>query len=172
MEFIALVHKNSTSCHCLQVVEHDNGLLGECDELDMLATGMDARSHLDTAGSSMNGNTAVMLEAALSSTVLHQNVVQTYDYQTRSSSLSGGQVSFALYRSGINVHTVWQKSSEAIRSSTTQIWVAMSIQHSITVQFFCELHAHLKGILCVPSHQMSDSGINCNCYIYLTNCAL
>ncbi|KAL0056090.1 hypothetical protein WJX82_007644 [Trebouxia sp. C0006] len=80
----------------IKVVEHDNGLLGECDELDMLATGMDARSHLDTAGSSMNGNTAVMLEAALSSAVMHQNVVQTYDYQTRSSSLSGGQETYVV----------------------------------------------------------------------------
>ncbi len=85
----------------------------------MLATGMDARSHIDTAGSSMNGNTAVMLEAALSSAVMHQNVVQTYDYQTRSSSLSGGQVRFASYRSGINVQALWQKSSEAICRSTT-----------------------------------------------------
>lgn len=80
----------------IKVVEHDNGLLGECDELDVLASGMDTRSPLDTAGSSMNGNAAVMLEAALSSAVMHQNVVQTYDYQTRSSSLSGGQETFVV----------------------------------------------------------------------------
>ncbi len=123
---------------------------------------MEARSHLDTAGSSINGNTAVMLEAALSSAVMHQNVVQTYDYQTRSSSLSGGQVSFALYKSGINVQALWQKSLEAICRSTTQIWVAMGMPHSITVHFFCESFAHCKAILPVSSQQMFASSINCN----------
>ena len=33
-----------------------------------------------------------MMEAALSSAVMHPNVVQTYDYETRPSSTSGGQV--------------------------------------------------------------------------------
>ena len=126
IEFISVAQTDSTSCHCLQVVEHDNGLLGECDELDVLASGMDTRSPLDTAGSSMNGNAAVMLEAALSSAVMHQNVVQTYDYQTRSSSLSGGQVRVAMCRSGISVQALWQRSLEAVRRR-------MRTHHSIAV---------------------------------------
>ena len=104
---------------------------------------MEARSHLDTAGSSINGNAAVMLEAALSSAVMHRNVVQTYDYQTRSSSLSRGQVNFALYRGG-NVQALWPRSLEAMHRRTTQIWLAMSMQHSIAVQFFHERLAHCK----------------------------
>lgn len=79
----------------LQVVEHDDGLLGEGDELDIFTTDLVARSQLDTAGSSMNGSTAIMMEAALSSAVMHPNVVQTYDYETRSSTTSGGQVPFS-----------------------------------------------------------------------------
>ena len=40
-----------------------------------------------------------MMEAALSSAVMHPNVVQTYDYETRPSTTSGGQVisAFASY---------------------------------------------------------------------------
>lgn len=170
--FIAVSHKVSTSCHFLQVVEHDDGLLGECDELDALATGMEARSHLDTAGSSINGNTAVMLEAALSSAVMHQNVVQTYDYQTRLSSLSGGQVSFALHRSGINVLALWQTSLEAIRRSTTQIWVTMSMQHSITVQFFHEPFAHYKEPYQYRLIRYQTQASIATGYIWLTACAL
>ena len=75
-----------------QVVEHGDGLLGEGDELDLLAAEFVATSQLDTSGSSINGNTAVIMEAAISSAVMHPHVVQTYDYQTRSSSLSVGQV--------------------------------------------------------------------------------
>ena len=75
----------------LQVVEHDDGLLGEGDELDALAE-LEGRNHLDTFDSSVIGNTAVMLEAALSSAVMHPNAVQTYDYQTQPSRQSGGQV--------------------------------------------------------------------------------
>ncbi len=88
---------------------------------------MEARSQLDTAGSSINGNAAVMLEAALSSAVMHQNVVQTYDYQTRSSSLSGGQVNFASYRKGSNVQSLWQRSLEDVCRRPTQNWLAMSM---------------------------------------------
>ena len=98
---------------------------------------MDTRSPLDTAGSSMNGNAAVMLEAALSSAVMHQHVVQTYDYQTRSSSLSGGQVRVAMSRSGISMQTLWQRSLEAVRRR-------MRMHHSIAVQFSSEPHAHCK----------------------------
>lgn len=76
----------------LQVVEHDDGLLGEADELDIFTTDLVARHQLDTASSSINGNTAIMMEAALSSAVMHPNVVQTYDYETCPSSTSGGQV--------------------------------------------------------------------------------
>lgn len=76
----------------VQVVEHDDGLLGEGDELDIFTTDLVARSQLDTASSSMNGNTAIMMEAALSSAVMHPNIVQTYDYETCPSSSSGGQV--------------------------------------------------------------------------------
>ena len=81
-------------CGLIQVVEHDDGLLGEGDELDIFTTDLVARSQLDTAGSSMNCSTAIMMEAALSSAVMHPNIVQTYDYETRSSSTSGGQVPF------------------------------------------------------------------------------
>ena len=73
-----------------QVVEHDDGLLGEYDELDMLATDDTVRGQLSTTGSSLN--TAVIMEAALSSAVMHENVVETYDYQTHASAASGGQV--------------------------------------------------------------------------------
>ena len=76
----------------VQVVEHDDGLLGEGGELDIFTTDLFARSQLDTASSSMNGNTAIMMEAALSSAVMHPNIVQTYNYETRPSSNSGGQV--------------------------------------------------------------------------------
>lgn len=80
----------------IKVVEHDDGLLGEGDELDLLAAEFVATSQLDTSGSSINGNTAVIMEAAISSAVMHPHVVQTYDYQTRSSSLSGGQETFVV----------------------------------------------------------------------------
>lgn len=80
----------------VQVVEHDDGLLGQGDELDIFTTDLVARSQLDTASSSINGNTAIMMEAALSSAVMHPNIVQTYDYETRPSSNSGGQVLFLL----------------------------------------------------------------------------
>ena len=82
----------------VQVVEHDDGLLGEGDELDIFTTDLVARSQLDTASSSMNGNAAIMMEAALSSAVMHPNIVQTYDYETRPSSTSGGQVLSLLVR--------------------------------------------------------------------------
>lgn len=77
----------------VQAVEHDDGLLGEGDELDIFTTDIVARHQLDTASSSMNGNTAIMMEAALSSAVMHPNIVQTYHYETCPSRTSGGQVS-------------------------------------------------------------------------------
>ena len=73
-------------------MEHDDGLLGEGDELDIFAADLAERSQLDTAGSSMNGNSAIMMEAALSSAVMHPNIVQTYDYETHPCRTSGGQV--------------------------------------------------------------------------------
>ena len=74
------------------MVEHNDGLLGEYDELDMLATDDTARGQLSTTSSSLNDNSAVVMEAALSSAVMHTNVVQTYDYQSHASLTSGGQV--------------------------------------------------------------------------------
>ncbi len=127
----------------------------------MLATGMDARNHLDTAGSSMNGNTAVMLEAALSSAVMHQNVVQTYDYQTRSSSLSGGQVSFCTEVASM-CRLCGKRAQKLFAEAQPQTWVAMSMQHSITVQFFREPLAHCKESCEHHIIRCLDSGISCN----------
>lgn len=106
----------------MQVVEHDDGLLGEGDELDIFTTDLVSRSQLDTASSSMNGNTAIMMEAALSSAVMHPNIVQTYDYETCPSSTSGGQVLSLLAGS---------KPSRGlhIESSTSRALAHAAIQH-------------------------------------------
>lgn len=93
-----VVSSNCSLRWLAQAVDHDDGLLGEGDELDIFTTDIVARNQLDTASSSMNGNTAIMMEAALSSAVMHPNIVQTYHYETRPSSTSGGQVSALLMR--------------------------------------------------------------------------
>ncbi|KAL3154258.1 hypothetical protein ABBQ32_013755 [Trebouxia sp. C0010 RCD-2024] len=80
----------------IKAVEHDDGLLGEGDELDIFTTDIVARHQLDTASSSMNGNTAIMMEAALSSAVMHPNVVQTYHYETCPSRTSGGKETYVV----------------------------------------------------------------------------
>lgn len=74
-----------------QVVEHGDGLLGDLDEFDDLVTPTSG-SQLETTGSSMGGSAGIVMEAAVSSAVMHPNVVQTYNYHTQQSALTGGQV--------------------------------------------------------------------------------
>ena len=78
----------------MQIVEHDDGLLGDLDAFDDLVTQpATSKGQLETSGSSLTGVTGIVMEAAVSSAVMHPNVVQTYSYHTQPSVLTGGQVS-------------------------------------------------------------------------------
>lgn len=81
------------TCGVMQVVEHDDGLLGELDEFDdLISPAGGSRGQLETTGSSMTATAGIVMEAAVSSAVMHTNVVQTYSYHTQRSALTGGQV--------------------------------------------------------------------------------
>lgn len=81
----------------MQVVEHDDGLLGELDEFDdLVSTAGISRRQLETTNSTTTGSAAIFLEAAISSAVMHPNVVQTYSYGTHRSAATGSQVTLPL----------------------------------------------------------------------------
>ena len=129
----------------------------------MFTTDIVARHQLDTASSSMNGNTAIMMEAALSSAVMHPNIVQTYHYETQPSRTSGGQVSALLVRPT-------SVASMAVRAGCHAASILLAyaaVQHCDASLGLCP-----SCVVCSPDWDASTSSqqVECvicqQCYVY------